>query len=183
MLYEAFFTALIGISWGAFFLINPLTRHGSAGKPSTPIGSIDKDCFVIFYLNGMAFFILIYFLKCTSKSTYLLGFHILRRLIESSVYSYSPTSTMNFMQFATGLVYYPMLLMRSTESQTVRVPLFVAGTLLQTVLHYLLFRKKQHVKYLHYVSEMIIHSAITLDYLNLAWIISFTAINILNRNK
>ncbi|EIJ87249.1 hypothetical protein NEPAR06_0182 [Nematocida parisii] len=180
MLYEAFFTALIGVSWGVFFLINPLTQNGGVGRSVPSISTIDKDCFIFFYLNAAIFFILIYFFKYTSKSTHLLGIHILRRLIESSVYSYTYTSRMNILHLAVGIIYYPMILMRSVESKSSQVYLFCAGTLLQTVAHYLMFRKKRRIRYLHYISELIIHCAICVDYLNLAWIVSFSIINILN---
>ncbi|KAH9386333.1 uncharacterized protein NEMAJ01_1229 [Nematocida major] len=182
MLYELFFTSLIGASWGAFFFLNELTQHGNRpGRP--PCGPIDKDWFVVFYINGAAFFGLLWALNTPSGATALLGIHIFRRLVESSIYSYNHTSTMSLPHLVTGLVYYPLILCRSVDKSAAHVPLFVLGTLAQTVLHYLLFAKRRPVRHLHYLAELLIHSSISLDALNISWIVTFSLINILNRRR
>ncbi|KAI5188776.1 hypothetical protein NEMIN01_0144 [Nematocida minor] len=184
MLYELFFTALIGVSWGSFFLLNGLTHHGRSSHllPNVP-GRLNKDLFILFYLNGILFFGALWYFKAVSTSTILLGAHICRRLIESAVYTYNSRSSMNILHLATGIVYYPVLLVRSLGSKSANIPVFAVASFVQGALHYCLFKKRKSVRYLHYLCELIIHCSINMDYLNAAWIISFSAINMLNRNK
>lgn len=185
MLYEIFFTSLIGLTWGAFFVKNSLTRHGRNSELFRKVdGQIDKDLFILFYLNGTVVFCAILLCnKAVSVSTCLLGMHIIRRLVESSFYTYTWNSTMHIVHFITGIIYYPLLLIRSLDSKHALVYPFTAGTIAQTLLHYYLFQKRRTVKSLHYFTELIIHSSIQIDYLNICWICTLILVNILNRRK
>lgn len=184
MLYELFFTGLIASSWTAFFFFNKLTQHGAINRTSFQkliYRPIDKDCFILFYINGVIFFCVLWALKRVSSSSVLLAIHMLRRLVESSFYTYTYSSSMNLFHFFTGVFYYPLLLFRTSQRSAPHLWLFLLGTVAQSILHFILFAKRKSVRNLHYVVELLIHAGILMDPFNIAWIGTFTLINVLNR--
>lgn len=184
MLYETFLTSLIGLTWAAYFLRNTLTRHGRNSDMFMRVdGQIDKDLFILFYINGVLFAGFLSCVRSFSASTRLLVVHIVRRLFESSIYTYTWNSTMHISHFITGLVYYPLLLARTLESKHAYPYLFTVGSIVQSILHYYAFEKRKHVRHLHYLIELAIHSSIQLDALNTAWISTLILVNVLNRRR
>ncbi|KAI5181030.1 hypothetical protein NEOKW01_1271 [Nematocida sp. AWRm80] len=180
MIYEVFLSASIGVTWLSFFFANKRTLHGRHYIHK----GIHKDMFILFYLNGIIFSYLLSYVYKSTLGVKLLSVHLFRRAYESAMYTYGHHSKMTVIQFIFGIVYYPVVIFYVyTEKERPIYSLFIIATIIQILSHYILFRKRIFTYYTHYITEALIHYSITQERLNLAWIVTFTLINILNRRS
>lgn len=176
--YTLALSGLLASAWIGFFFFRESTLHGRSLLKK----GVHKDFFIFFYLHGLVWMGVLSGLYPNTRCSLLLTVHLLRRLVESMVYTYKIFSRMTGLQVVSGLVYYPVIAWHSFAVKTVPCYyLFWLASGLQVASHFLLFRKRIFTWYSHYLTEALIHYSMNRDLLNAGWIVSFTLINAANR--
>lgn len=171
---------LLGASisaWSAFIFRRRSTMHGKLYKGA----GIHKDAFIFFYLNGLLWALGMSFFFPITASARLLIFHLIRRAVECAIYTYGEESKMSVIQFIGGMAYYPLIVYMAYQAQSSISSAFFFFSAAQVVAHYLLFKRKVFVFYLHYFSEVFIHYSILQSPYNTIWLLTFSSISVLNR--
>lgn len=178
-LYEGCVALGVLSVWGAYLFSSPLTHHGRKMLKK----GVHKDFFVLFYLFALAYSALLFSIRGRAPRCFLALFaHLLRRAVESTVYTYTYHSRMGIHQLGLGFFYYFLLVTRSFYVHTQLMPrLFLLASAAQMVSHYFLFRHRVFTGYTHYLTEFLIHLSLSRDPLNLLWIASFALLTVSNR--
>lgn len=144
---------------------------------------VHKDFFVLFYLFGLAYSALLFSIRGRAPRCFIaLVAHLVRRAIESTVYTYTYHSRMGIHQMGFGFFYYFLLVTRSFYINThLMLWLFLSASAIQMASHYFLFRHRMFTGYTHYLTEFLIHLSISREPLNLLWIASFSLLTVSNR--
>lgn len=102
------------------------TSHGGTATPPTTARNkwqVSKNNFFYFYLSG-AFYCLtllpVGFNTITEQKNMMILFHLIRRMVETCVFPFSPTSTMHAGVCLMGLTYYLTIVLAISRSSIVR---------------------------------------------------------------
>lgn len=154
-------------------LANGLTRHGHVP------GGISKNNYKYFYAYGVV-------LSLVLPVRNIYPAHLMRRLVETGIFKYSPKSRMSLLQFAHGVVYYTLVCVHLRDKHIGNRGLFALLNVAQLCCHYCVFVRKTFV-YSHYVAEVMIYGFLlwevrTAEMLfNLLYVVSFVASSVSNR--
>lgn len=170
---ELYFLTLISGTIFCYFLLPSVVRHGYTNA------SLSKNLFFVFYLSGI-----IYLALNARLSFFLL--HLCRRVIECHFFRYKK-SKMNVFQLFLGISYYIVMSDHLMNYQIGLPMMYVALNLLQTLCHFLVFRKG--VRLIHYVSEFMIYLYLLHKiktptmFLNLVWIFVYFMVTVAMREE
>ncbi|EJW03287.1 hypothetical protein EDEG_02353 [Edhazardia aedis USNM 41457] len=177
---ELYMLSLIGGSIFTSLICPNLSKHGYNTR------GISKNYFILFYLYAILYYIYI-------KDSFNVYFvHICRRFVECCFLKYSRRCKMSFIHLFVGFSYYTVVINKLREENFgyLYVVLFLILNLLQSYAHYRIFaQKKRNIPYFHYLCEFLIFLSIFYKvrslfcFLNCCWIVTFSAVTILQRRK